>query len=157
MLAVLLFASSPAALAADPPAPGTTNAPVAAAATVIHDAAAAEKLLGDHALALQWIGWEQLGKATVTVDAAGVYHLVGEQTGAGDSLRIDGTVRTIEPTTFTFDGTITTQVSYIAGGQPCTRSGPFTFAIKGRRHYWRLVEMNNPCEAVVDYVDVFLR
>lgn len=128
-----------------------------AAPTVIHDPAAAEKLLGEHALALQWIGWDQLGKATVTVDAEGVYRLVGEQAGGGDSLRVDGTIGTVEATTFTFDGTITTQVSYIGGGKVCTRSGPLTFAIKGRRHYWRLTQMDNPCDAVVDYVDLFLR
>jgi hypothetical protein len=37
------------------------------------------------------------------------------------------------------------------------REGRFTFRITGTRRYWRMKEMNNPCEDVADYVDVYLR
>ena len=58
---------------------------------------------------------------------------------------------------FVFQGRIVTQVSYLFGGQPCTRDGAFTFRITGKRKYWRMKEMQSPCDDVVDYVDVYFR
>jgi hypothetical protein len=54
-------------------------------------------------------------------------------------------------------GKVETRVDYIADGKVCPREGRFTFRITGKRRYWRMKEMNNPCEDVVDYVDVYLR
>ncbi len=126
--------------------------------TVVNDANAKKMLLGKHKLSLQWISWNRFGAATVT-DKKGVLYLKGEQKQGGgkDFLKIDGTIIAIEKNEFVFLGTILTRVSYINGGEPCKRDGKMTFAIKGKRRYWRLQEMDNPCDSATDYVDVFFR
>lgn len=126
--------------------------------TKVNSGASARMLLGKHKLSLQWISWDYLGTATVTV-TGGVYRLKGEQKARGNSdrLTIDGVITRIAAKEFTFEGTIITQVSHINGGQPCTREGEFTFRITGQRKYWRLQQMENPCDPVTDYVDMYFR
>ena len=126
--------------------------------TVVNDKAAALMLLGRHKLSLQWISWDHFGTASVT-NKAGVYSIKGEQKGRGngDYVRIDGTIVSIGPKEFAFEGSIVTRISHINGGEPCTREGDFTFRITGKRKYWRLMEMDNPCDTATDYVDVYLR
>ena len=126
--------------------------------TVVKDAPAAKMLLGRHMLSLQWISWDHFGSATVT-KSDGVYSIVGEQKGRGntDFLKIEGTIRSINAKQFVFEGTIVSQVSHINGGAPCSREGEFTFKITGKRKYWRLVQMDNPCDPVTDYVDIYFR
>ena len=115
-------------------------------------------LLGRHHLSLQWVSWDRFGRVVVT-DRAGTLSIKGEQKSpdGADFVRIDGIVTRVDAKEFGFRGTITTQVSHINGGQPCVREGDFTFAIKANRQYWRLQQMDNPCEAVTDYVDVYFR
>ena len=126
--------------------------------TVVNDAAAARMLPGKHMLSLQWISWDYFGSAMVT-KSAGLYSIKGEQKGRGNSdfLKIDGTIKSIDEKEFVFDGTIVTQVSHINGGAPCTREGEFTFKITGKRKYWRLMQMDNPCDPVTDYVDIYFK
>ncbi len=126
--------------------------------TVVNDANAKKMLLGRHLLSLQWISWDYFGTATVT-DQKGVLHLQGSQKGrdSTDFLKIDGTITEIDKTEFKFDGTITMQISHINNGKPCERTGEMTFAITGKRKYWRLQEMQNPCDEATDYVDIYLR
>ncbi len=126
--------------------------------TIVNNAKAKTMLLGRHKLSLQWVSWDYFGTATVT-QKGGVFFLKGEQKSRKDSdfVKIDGTITEINAKDFKFDGTIITQVSYIFGGKPCTREGEMTFKITGKRKYWRLMEMDNPCEAVTDYVDIFFR
>lgn len=128
--------------------------------TVVNDATGARKLLGRHMLSLQWISWDHFGTATVT-QKDGIYQIRGEQKGRvpnnTDFLKLDGMIYEINATSFGFSGRITTQISHINGGQPCKREGEFTFAIKGKRKYWRMQEMDNPCDPVTDYIDVYLR
>lgn len=128
--------------------------------TEIKDTRASRMLLGKHLFSLQWISWDYFGTATVTNDR-GVYRIKGEQKGRGrgntDYVRIDGVVTHIAAKEFTFAGTIETRVSHINGGEPCVREGEMTFRITGNRKYWRLQEMDNPCDGVVDYVDIFFR
>lgn len=126
--------------------------------TVINSASAKKMLLGKHRFSLQWISWDYFGIATVT-DKKGVLYLKGEQKGraADDYLTIDGIITQIDEREFTFNGKIVTKVSRINGGEPCPREGEMTFAITKNRRYWRLQDMRNPCEGVLDYVDVFLR
>ncbi|MBS1795882.1 MAG: hypothetical protein JSS81_18655 [Acidobacteria bacterium] len=126
--------------------------------TVVNDAKAKAMLVGRHRFSLQWVSWDYFGTATVTLKG-GVLYLKGEQKqrGGTDFVRIDGRIVEINAKNFVFDGTVTTQVSHINGGAPCERSGQMTFKITGSRRYWRLAEMNNPCEAVTDYVDIFFR
>lgn len=127
--------------------------------TEVNDANAAAMLRGSHLFSLQWISWDYYGKAAVK-RKAGVYSISGEQRGRGESndfVTIEGTIKSIDTKEFVFDGTIVTQVSHINGGQPCTRQGEFTFKITGTRKYWRLMQMNNPCDPVTDYVDIYFR
>lgn len=126
--------------------------------TVVNNAKAGTMLLGKHKFSLQWISWDYFGTATVT-RRGGVYYLKGEQKSrkGGDFVRIDGKITEINAKDFTFDGTITTQVSHINNGEACTREGAMTFKITGVRKYWRLQEMDNPCDGVTDYVDIFFK
>lgn len=137
-------------------------APLAAArpsqpSTEVRDAGAKQRLVGKHGFSLQWISWEQLGSAVVSEGPDGTLRLEGEQRAGEDFVTIDGVIATVEATTFTFEGVIVTRVSHINGGRPCTRQGLFTFARKGKRRYWRLQAMDNPCEGVTDYVDVYVK
>lgn len=126
--------------------------------TVVSDAKAKAMLLGKHKLSLQWISWDYFGTATVS-NAKGVMRLKGEQKArrGNDFVKIDGVITSIDAKEFKFDGTIITQISHIAEGKPCERTGEMTFRITGKRKYWRLQEMDNPCDEVTDYVDIYFR
>jgi hypothetical protein len=126
--------------------------------TVVNNAKAKTMLLGRHRFSLQWISWDYFGAANIT-NKGGVLYLKGEQKSRKDSdfVRINGTITEINAKDFKFDGTIITQISHINGGKPCERTGEMTFKITGSRKYWRLMEMDNPCESVTDYVDIFFR
>lgn len=126
--------------------------------TVVTDRAAKQMLLGRHMFSMQWVSWDYFGVATVT-ERDGVLYVEGEQRqrDGTDFVTIDGRITRVDKTEFTFEGTIVTQVSYINNGQPCTRDGEFTFAIKGGRKYWRLQQMQNPCDEATDYVDIYFR
>ena len=126
--------------------------------TAVNDRAAAKMLLGTHKLSLQWISWDYFGVATVT-NRHGLYSVKGAQKGRGstDFVRIDGKITSVDTKEFKFDGIITMQISNINGGQPCERKGEMTFRITGKRKYWRLTEMDNPCDKVTDYVDIYFR
>ena len=126
--------------------------------TDINNAAAAKMLLGKHKLSLQWISWDYFGVAAVK-NVRGVYSINGEQKGRGnrDFVTIDGSITRINAKEFVLEGKIVSQISHINGGQPCEREGEFTFKITGKRKYWRLMQMDNPCDAVTDYVDIYFR
>jgi len=126
--------------------------------TVITDPSAARKLEGAHDFSLQWISWDDFGRVDVT-NEHGTWKIGGRQDSKtdGDFVSIEGVITEIQPFEFTFEGDIVTQVSHIAGGQPVTRSGKMTFRITGTRQYWRLVEMQNPSDSVVDYIDIYFR
>ena len=83
----------------------------------------------------------------------------GEQKGRGstDFVTVDGVITRIDAKEFKFDGKVVTQVSHINGGKPCERTGELTFRITGTRKYWRMQQIDNPCDAVADYVDIFFR
>jgi hypothetical protein len=126
------------------------------AQTVVKDQAAKAKLLGKHKLSLQWISWDYFGTATVT-EKNGVLYLKGEQKSrqGTDFVKVEGIITSIEAKSFTFTGTIITQVSHNNDGKPCTREGEMTFAITGKRKYWRLQQMQSPCGVETDYVDIY--
>ena len=83
----------------------------------------------------------------------------GEQKerGGSDYVRLDGTITEVNAKDFKFDGVIEIQISYINGGKPCKRTGEMTFAITQKRKYWRLQQMDNPCDEAADYVDIYFR
>ncbi len=126
--------------------------------TVVNDANAAKMLHGKHLLSLQWISWDRFGAANV-VNRISVYYLKGEQKqrGGSDYVKVDGIITEINQKDFKFDGTIEMQISHINGGEPCRREGKMTFAVTGKRKYWRLQEMTNPCDEATDYVDIYFR
>lgn len=127
------------------------------------DAATRARLVGEHLLTLQWIGWGNLdaaGRVAVT-DRGGVLAVEGEQSGrddgAGDYVRIAGRIVAATQDGFTFEGTILTRVSHIAGGRECRRDGTYHFRTRTGRKYWRMQEMDNPCDTAADYVDIYFR
>ena len=128
--------------------------------TDINNPAAARMLVGRHRLSLQWVSWDHFGVATVT-NRRGVYAIKGEQKGRGmskgNSVTIDGLITSIDAKEFAFRGKIVTLVTHINGGKPCERDGDFTFKITGKRRYWRLQQMDSPCDTATDYVDVYFR
>ncbi|MCY7374505.1 MAG: hypothetical protein LH472_00850 [Pyrinomonadaceae bacterium] len=137
---------------------GLNAAAFAQEKTVVNDANARKMLLGKHLLSLQWISWDYFGAANV-VNKHGVLYLKGEQRQrkGTDYVKVDGVITEINAQDFKFDGTIEMQISHINNGAPCQREGAMTFAVTGKRKYWRLQEMDNPCDAVTDYVDIYFR
>ena len=126
--------------------------------TQINSVKAKNMLLGKHMLSLQWISWDYFGSATVT-NKRGVYYLKGKQKNRenSDFVEVDGIVTEINEKDFKFDGTVTMQISHINNGETCERTGEMTFAITGKRKYWRLQEMKSPCDITTDYVDIYFR
>jgi len=124
--------------------------------TKINSSSAKRTLIGKHFLALQWISWEKYGRVDIW-ERKGVMYLKGSQRSDenDDYLTIDGVITSVDEKEFKFDGKIVTSVSHINGGEACTRESEVTFVITGKRKYWRLKEMDNPCDGVVDYVDIF--
>jgi hypothetical protein len=126
---------------------------------LVKDSTMAQRLLGKHALTLQWLGAGTLkdaGSAEVKIED-GTWHLTGRQTTPEGFVSVDGIVTEIDATTFSFTGKIITNVSYINQGKDCLRDGTFTFAKKGIRKYWRMQQIDNPCDQAADYVDIYLR
>jgi len=113
-----------------------------------------QKLLGKHLFSLQWISWEQFGTAVVTQEASGL-HIKAKQELNGDYVTLIGQVTVKNEKEFTVTGDLITCVHYINNGEPCARNGTFTFKNTGTRKYWRLQEMDNPCDIGVDYVDIY--
>ena len=126
--------------------------------TEVKSAKAKQMLLGKHKLSLQWISWDNFGTATVT-DRKGVLYLKGRQSGHGstDFVTVDGTITAVTEKDFTFVGKVVTQISHINGGKPCTRDGEYTFRVTGKRKYWRMQQIDNPCDEAADYVDIYFR
>jgi len=138
-------------------------APASAAPRSEIDAAARARLIGNHRLTLQWIGWGDLSGAgrVIVTDRDGTLSISGEQTGrddnAGDYVRLDGQIVAATASGFTVEGDVLTRVSHIAGGAECRRHGTFHFTTKVGRKYWRMQEMDNPCDDAADYVDIYFR
>lgn len=153
VLMTVLPAGLPLTAAAGPEAPAKQ-----APGTIIKDQVVLDKLLGKHLFSLQWISWSHFGTVEVTYNEGGLT-ISGSQEAkkGGDFVRIDGVIREVGTRYFTFRGTIITRVSHINGGRPCRRQGLMTFRITGKRKYWRLRQMQNPCDEVTDYVDVFFQ
>ena len=147
----LLIAFGPVSLFAQTPAPS--------ARTVVNDPFAATQLVGKHKFQLHWISWgkwKDLGDLVV-INRQGTFGFKARQAKGGDYVEIEGMVLKIETKEFTFQGRIVTRVSYKNEGKPCERNGEMTFRITGKRRYWRLQQMQSPCDETTDYVDIFLR
>ena len=115
-------------------------------------------LLGRHKISLQWISWDYFGTVNIT-DRKGLLYVKGRQDGrkSTDFVSVDGVVTSIDDKEFAFKGKVVTQISHIFGGKPCTRDGELVFRITGKRKYWRMQEIDNPCDEAADYVDLYFR
>ena len=83
----------------------------------------------------------------------------GSQEVEGNWVMVNGTV-TADPAQqdrFTLSGEVVTRVSYNNHGNACRRTGEFHFVQKPGKKYWRMREIDNPCEAVADYVDIYFK
>lgn len=164
-LIAALFAFVPLCTQAANPSPtnpAPTNTAAAKAANGL-DAAAKARLVGDHLLTLQWLGWGDLsGAGRLRIEDRGdSLAASGEQLGSGDNagdyLRMSGWIVSASRDGFVFEGDIAIRVHHNADGAECKRSGTFHFKATGKRRYWRMQEMDNPCDGVTDYVDVYFR
>ncbi len=118
------------------------------------------KILGKHPISLQWISWDYFGTVEVTKEQRdGSLHCVGSQRSRenDDYVTIDGYIEMVSDLEFNFYGTIITKVYHINNGQPCVREGTFKFLSTQGRKYWRLQQMDNPCDEACDYVDIYFR
>lgn len=112
------------------------------------------QLVGEHKLSLQWVSWETFGSVDILRDADGL-SIEGIQELNGNFVSLFGKIKVIDEKAFLFTGEIVTRVDHINNGNACTRNGTFEFRATGKRQYWRLQQMKNPCDPVTDYVDVY--
>jgi len=114
--------------------------------------------VGQHAISLQWLGWEKRGSAMITSNGDGTYGISGQQNGESkdEYLTISGTLKPVSPSDLTFEGKITTRVPVLNKGQECVREGKYTFQVQPGKKYWRLQQMTN-CEGGMtkDYIDIY--
>ena len=103
---------------------------------------------------LQWISWERFGSAVVTRGKQGL-EIDARQELDGDFVTLKGTIEIIDEKAFNFTGEVVTRVHHINNGIACKRDGTFEFRATGTRKYWRMQQMENPCDPVTDYIDVF--
>jgi hypothetical protein len=139
--------------------PGLAWAQAPVEKTVVNDKQEYALLLGEHAFTLQWIGWDRPGKVVIE-ERDGILFVEGKQEvkKSEDYIRIQGKITEVNRRSFKFEGTIEYRVSYNNQGQPCLREGPMDFIRRGKRRYWRLKQMDNPCERpLTDYIDIFVR
>jgi len=144
----------PLAALAVPAAAAFDQAPGASQTTIVHDAAALQRLRGNSGLTLQWISWDHRGHVRV-LHAGGLYTLSGSQTARDGRGRvtIDGAVLAIEQDRFTFHGRIVI-TDTPDPGRECVRDGTYEFRVTQNRRYWRLQEME-VCDGLTDYVDIY--
>lgn len=136
-----------------PPVPGQP-APPAAQATRVLDRDAADALVANKGITLQWIGWDTRGSAYARWEGD-VLRLTGSQAAADGPgrLHLDGYVSEIGADYFTFAGTIRITDAPEAGRR-CEATKPWHFAVTQNRPYWRLREFEW-CDGLTDYIDIY--
>ncbi|TCC86950.1 hypothetical protein EZ428_22350 [Pedobacter frigiditerrae] len=108
-------------------------------------------------ISLQWIGFQNQGKAEVVKQSDGSFTISGEQTNSSNEfLKINGKIKRVSDTQISFMGTIITYVKINNKGVPCEKTGDQLFLKTGDRKYYRLQQMEN-CSGgkVLDYVDLY--
>lgn len=144
-----------------PATTATANNPVTGAprpagdATRILDRKAAQRLLANKGLTLQWIEFETPKRGTARVSIEGkTWRLRGTQSAANGAgkLLLDGTITEIGVDYFTFAGRITITDTPDAG-RACDKTKTWHFGITQKRPYYRLREFEW-CDGLTDYIDV---
>lgn len=107
-------------------------------------------------ISLQWIGFQNPGKAEVVKQSDGWFTISGEQTNnSNEFLKINGKIKRISDTKISFLGTIITYVKINNGSVPCEKTGEQLFVKTGDRKYYRLQNMENCSKGkVLDFVDL---
>ena len=91
-------------------------------------------------------------QATLTVNG----NSTNSNIAYGELLEVLAVTKTAVEGTYT-PGELVTYVAHHNNGKACVRNETFTFKASGKRKYWRMQEMTNPCEDGnhADYVDVY--
>lgn len=135
--------------------PVTGTARPAGEATRILDRKAAQRLLANKGLTVQWIAFETTKRGTARVSIEGkTWRLRGSQSSANGAGRVelDGTITEIGVDYFTFAGRITITDTPDAG-RTCDKTKTWHFGITQKRPYYRLREFEW-CDGLTDYIDV---
>lgn len=129
------------------------SARVAAEPTRVLSEKAAQRLLTNKDLTLQWIDWNTRGTAVVRHEGD-VWTLRGAQAEAGGPGRLflEGTITEIGADYFTFEGRVAI-TNTPDQGRTCDKTKAWHFAITQKRRYYRLREFEW-CDGLTDYIDI---
>ena len=133
---------------------GAFAAPAAAdGPTRVFDRAAAQRLLHNKGLTLQWLDGNRRGRVAVRREG-GLWTLCGAQAEAGGPgrLLLDGAITEIGRDYFDFMGKIRIAETPDRG-RSCQMDKTWHFAITQHRPYYRLREFEW-CDGLTDYVDI---
>jgi hypothetical protein len=139
-------------------APPVEKAAMTPGATRILDAKAAQRLLHNKGLTLQWLDWGRTRGTAIVSRVAGsggaVWKLRGAEAEAGGPgrLLLDGTITEIGSDYFTFEGRIRI-ADTPDKGRLCERDKIWHFAVTQKRLYYRLREFEW-CDGLTDYIDI---
>ncbi len=123
--------------------------------TRILDQKAAQRLLANKGVALQWLDWGK-GRGTAIVtrrDKTWKLRAAQAQPGGPGRLLLDGTITEIGRDYFTFQGKIRI-ADAPDPGRLCERDKSWHFAITQKRPYYRLREFEW-CDGLTDYIDIY--
>ena len=119
----------------------------------VRDPAAAERLLSNKGITLQWIGWNLRGTAHARWENNQLLLTGAQAKSGGGRLFIDGRVIAINQNDFIFRGTIRIEDTPDAGRR-CEMTKDWHFAVTHSRPYWRLREFEW-CDGLTDYIDIY--
>lgn len=123
--------------------------------TRILDPTAADQLLSNAGVTLQWIDWNTRGTANARNDD-GVIRLTASQASANGPGRLwlDGRVTEVGADYFIFSGTIRITNTPDSGRKCDATRDDWRFAVTQNRPYWRL-RMFEWCDGLTDYIDIY--
>lgn len=154
--AAQLLAGCATADSGAPPAQATAPLPAPVAQqTRILDRAAAEQLLHNSGVTLQWIDWNTRGVANVREESGTIRLTASQEASTGPGrLWLDGTVTEIGADYFLFAGTIRITDTPDAGRRCEATRSDWRFAVTQNRPYWRLRTFEW-CDGLTDYIDIY--
>jgi hypothetical protein len=130
------------------------EAPAPAQPTRVLSPRDAARLRALKGMTLQWISWDTRGTVDVSVDEAGVWRLIGEQTGPNAaSAAVEGVITEIGPNYFMLEGAVTI-LNTPDEGRTCEGYGSWRFEVTQNRKYYRLRQFEW-CDDLTDYVDLY--